>query len=174
MLTYQHATKFFISLLVLVFLSACASTESKMAVPYVVELQATDNVNKSMGSPASPIKVTVFELKSSNAFESADFFALQKNPQQVLGDQMLDVNSLILRPGQTELMKGMGNVQAKALGVIAAYRDINNSQWRLLVELPEAKTTNFYKFWQFSPDEARIVIDVDQAGISVNRNPRKE
>lgn len=171
---YKLATKYFIAVFFAVFLVGCASTESKLAVPYVVELRAAKDVNMSMGSKASPVKVTVFELKSTNAFEMADFFALQKNPQQALGDQLLDVNSVILRPNTRDLIKGQGNVQAKALGIIAAYRDINNSQWRLLVELPEAKTTNFYKFWQFSPDEARILIDVNKASVTVNPNSNKE
>ena len=87
---------------------------------------------------------------------------------------MLDINSLILRPNGVDTIKGSGNIQAKVLGIIAAYRDINNSQWRLVLDLPEAKTTNFYKFWQFSPDEVRIVIDVNQASILVNQQQGRE
>lgn len=174
MIYYKLATRCFLAFIFLVFLAGCASTESKMAVPYVVELRAAKDVNKSLGSRASPVKVTIFELKSTNAFERADFFALQQNPQQALGDQLLDVSSVILRPNTTEVIKGSGNIQAKVLGIIAGYRDINNSQWRLIVELPEAKTTNFYKFWQFSPDEARIVIDVNKASINVNPQQGKD
>ena len=150
-------------------LAGCASTESKMAVPYVVELKANNEVNPNASGKASPIKVTVFELKTTNAFDTADYFALMKDPRAVLGDQMLEVNSRILSPGKTEEIKASGNTQAKALGIVASYRDLNNSQWRLVVELPEAKTTNFYKFWQFSPDEARIRIDVQRAAVSVNK-----
>ena len=171
---YKSTPKYFFAVIFSLLLSACASTESKLAVPYVVELRAANNVNQSMGSRASPVKVTVFELKSSAAFERSDFFALQNNPQQALGDQLLDINSLILRPNGVDTIKGSGNIQAKVLGIIAAYRDINNSQWRLVLDLPEAKTTNFYKFWQFSPDEVRIVIDVNQASILVNQQQGRE
>ena len=174
MFYYKLSIRYLLAMMVAGLLTACASTESKMAVPYVVELRAAKNVNQSMGSKASPVKVTVFELKSSNAFERSDFFALQNNPQQALGDQLLDVNSVIMRPNTTEVIKASGNIQAKVIGIIAAYRDINSSQWRLIVELPEAKTTNFYKFWQFSPDEARIAIDVNQASILVNQQQGKE
>ncbi len=154
-------------------LGGCASTESKMAVPYVVELKADNQVNPNASGKASPVKVTVFELKSTNAFDTADYFALMKDPRAVLGDQMLEVNSRIVKPGSTEEIKASGNTQAKSLGIVASYRDLNNSQWRLVVDLPEAKSTNFYKFWQFSPDEKRIRIDVQRAAVSVNKTEPK-
>ncbi|MHC8945852.1 type VI secretion system protein VasD [Advenella incenata] len=154
-------------------LAGCASTESKMAVPYIVELNADSQVNPNASGKPSPVKVTVYELKSTNAFDTADYFALMKDPRAVLGDQMLEVNSRIIKPGSTEEIKASGSTQAKALGIVASYRDLNNSQWRLVVDLPEAETTNFYKFWQFSPDEKRIRIDVQRAAVNVNKTEPK-
>ena len=148
-------------------LAACASTESKLAVPYVLELKATNNVNAGQTGKAHPIKVIVYELNSSNAFNQSDYFSLQKDARQALGDQMLGVNSVVLSPGETKEFKSEGNLQAKMLGIIAGYRDIHNAKWRLLIDLPEAETTNFYKFWQFSPDEVRIQLEVGEQGLSV-------
>lgn len=158
----------------LVLLAGCAASENKLAVPYVVELRASDTVNRNARGVATPVKITVYELKSSTAFETSDFFTLQQNPQQVLGEQLLEISSVMLRPGQTEKVRAMGNIQAKSLGVVAAFRDLNNSQWRMLIPLPEAETTNLYKFWHFSPGEARIVIDVDEKSISLNRNAKSD
>lgn len=79
-------------------LAGCASTESKMAVPYIVELNADSQVNPNASGKPSPVKVTVYELKSTNAFDTADYFALMKDPRAVLGDQMLEVNSRIIKP----------------------------------------------------------------------------
>ncbi|MDY0272001.1 MAG: type VI secretion system lipoprotein TssJ [Advenella sp.] len=155
-------------------LAGCAASENKLAVPYVVELTASSTINRNDRGVATPVKITVYELKSSTAFETADFFSLQQNPQQVLGEQLLEISSVMLRPGKTELVRAMGNIQAKSLGVIAAFRDLNNSQWRMLISLPEAETTNLYKFWHFSPGEARIVIDVDEKSISLNRNAKSD
>ncbi|MGO1768068.1 type VI secretion system-associated lipoprotein [Advenella sp. S44] len=154
-------------------LAGCASTESKMAVPYIVELKADSQVNPNASGKPSPIKITIYELKSTNAFDTANYFALMKDPRAVLGDQMLEVNSSIIKPGSTEEIKASGNTQAKAIGIVASYRDLNNSQWRLVVDLPEAETTNFYKFWQFSPNEARIRVDVQRAAINVNKTEPK-
>lgn len=158
----------------IILLAGCAASENKLAVPYVVELKASSTINRNDRGIATPVKITVYELKSSATFETADFFSLQQNPQQVLGEQLLEISSVMLRPGKTEVVRAMGNIQAKSLGVIAAFRDLNNSQWRMLIPLPEAETTNLYKFWHFSPGEARIVIDVDEKSINLNRNAKSD
>lgn len=62
-------------------LAGCASTESKMAVPYIVELKADSQVNPNASGKPSPIKITIYELKSTNAFDTANYFALMKDPQ---------------------------------------------------------------------------------------------
>lgn len=148
-------------------LGGCAATESKLAVPYVVELTASDDVNSGGRYQPSPIKVTVYELKTTNAFNLSDFFSLQNDAQAALGDQLLAVNSVILTPGKTERITAHGNVDAKVLGIVAAYRDLDNSQWRMTVDLPSARSTNIYKFWQFSPRAAKINVDVEKSAINL-------
>lgn len=148
-------------------LTGCAATESKLAVPYVVELTASDDVNSGGRHRPSPIKVTVYELKTTNAFELSDFFSLQDDARAALGDQLLNVNSVILTPGKTERITAHGNVDAKVLGIVAAYRDLDNSQWRMTIDLPAAKSTNIYKFWQFSPSSALIKVDVDRNSVQL-------
>lgn len=157
----------------LFFLVGCAATESKLAVPYEIELTATEDVNSGGGYRPSPVKVTVYELKTANAFELTDFFSLQKDAQAALGDQLLNISSVILTPGKTEYIKAHGNIDAKVLGIVAAYRDLDNSQWRLTVDLPAAKSTNIYKFWQFSPSKAAIKVDVERNAIKV-QPPKKK
>lgn len=156
-----------------VLLAGCAATESKLAVPYVVELSAAKNVNSGGRHQPSPIKVTVYELKTTNAFELSDFFSLQKDARAALGDQLLNVNSVILTPGKTERITAHGNVDAKVLGIVAAYRDLDNSQWRMTVELPAAKSTNIYKFWQFSPSAAVIKVDVERNALQIRPAEQK-
>lgn len=156
-----------------VLLAGCAATESKLAVPYVVELSAAKNVNSGGRQQPSPIKVTVYELKTTNAFELSDFFSLQKDARAALGDQLLNVNSVILTPGKTERITAHGNVDAKVLGIVAAYRDLDNSQWRMTVELPAAKSTNIYKFWQFSPSAAVIKVDVERNALQIRPAEQK-
>src|SRR3546814_10407219 len=53
------------------------------------------------------------------------------------------------------------------VGIVAAYRDLEKSHWRLVVPLPEALNTNSYKVWQFSPNEETIKVSVKANGLAV-------
>src|SRR5690606_12820903 len=108
-----------------------------------------------------------YELRSPAAFQTTDYFALQADPGKALGADLLQVQRLTLHPGTPETLRRPGNVGAKALGIVAGYRDLDGSQWRMLVDLPESRSTNIYKFWQFSPDAARIKIQLDGHGMAL-------
>lgn len=148
-------------------LAACASTASRVAVPYAIALSADAKVNPDTNGRPSPIQITVYELKSASTFKARDYFALQSNPQAALGAELLNTEQIILQPGETQTIKRAGSVDAGAIGIVASYRDLEDSQWRLTVPLPEAKSTNIYKFWQFSPNEQTVQVSVNQTGLAV-------
>ncbi|KOF52626.1 MULTISPECIES: type VI secretion system lipoprotein TssJ [unclassified Achromobacter] len=152
--------------------AGCASTARQVAVPYAVELTASKDVNPDSNGRASPIQVTIFELRSSSQFESKDFFTLLGNPQAALGAELLDTEQVILKPGETRVVRRPGNVQARVIGVVAGYRDLEQSAWRRTVNLPEPQNTNIYKVWQFSPSEEPVPIKVDRKGLEVVKKER--
>jgi type VI secretion system protein VasD len=153
-------------------LAACSSTAKLVASPYVIELKADENVNPNGEGRASPIQVLVYEMKSANAFESSNFFALQSNPQTALGAELLHTEQIILKPGQVHAFTRKGDVQAQAVGLVAAYRELEGRQWRLTVPLPEPQSTNIYKIWQFSPNEERLRIRVGKQGLEIIERDR--
>lgn len=151
-------------------LAGCAATASRLAVPYVVELHAMPDVNPGVNDKAAPVQLTVYELKSVSKFQSTGYFGLQGDPTKALGDELLSIHRVILRPGDTELITRPGDVNAVAVGIVAGYRELDASQWRLLVELPASRRTNIYKFWQFSPDEQHINVQVGKHGMTLVRD----
>jgi type VI secretion system protein VasD len=169
MITWPHRCNL-LTVCFCVALVGCAATASRLAVPYVVELHAMSDVNPASSGEASPIQLTVYELKSVSKFQSTGYFGLQDDARQALGDELLAVNRVILKPGQTEIISRPGDVNAKALGIVAGYRDLDASQWRKVVDLPDARSTNIYKFWQFSPGEKRIAIEVGKNGMTLVPN----
>ena len=44
-----------------------------------------------------------------------------------------------VRPGEKYNYKRELNAESRYIGVIAAYRDIDNSQWRAIIEVPQNK-----------------------------------
>src|SRR5690606_18303276 len=145
---------------------------SRVAVPYAIELTADELVNPDTKGRPSPVQVTIYELSSTSAFSSRDFFALQSDPQAALGKELLNSDQVVLRPGEVKTLPYPGNTEARMVGIVAAYRDLEKSQWRLAVELPEAQKTNIFKVWQFSPNEETIKVSVKDNEVVVTDRDR--
>src|SRR5690606_35922357 len=157
----------FLLVLLSMALAGCAATESKQAVPYEIRFETAQDVNPDSSGRPSPIQITLYELKAPGAFQSADYFSLQNDAQATLGAELLDVQRVTLRPGQQYELARPGNGEARALGVVAGYRDLDASHWRLLIDLPKSRSTNIYKIWQFSPGGAEIELAVNEKGVAV-------
>lgn len=145
--------------------AGCSSTAKSVPAPYAIELRADPKVNVNAGGRPSPVQVTIYELKSASIFESRDFFTLQADAHAALGAELLNIDQVILRPGETKVLRYSGNPAARVVGVVAAYRDLEQSKWRLLVSLPEPQNTNVYKVWQFSPNEETVKVAVKRGGL---------
>jgi type VI secretion system protein VasD len=155
------------SLGALVLIGGCASTAKRVPVPYAISLTADAQVNPTANGRPSPIQITVYELKSGSTFESKDYSTLQANPQAALGAELLNTSQVMLRPGETKVVRHPGNVDAEVLGVVASYRDLEHSRWRQVIPLPAAKETNIYKFWQFAPGEQTVRLAVRKDGLDL-------
>jgi type VI secretion system protein VasD len=152
--------------------AGCSSTARRVPVPYAIELSADERVNPDANGRPSPIQITIYELSSSTAFGSRDFFALQSDAQGALGKELLNTDQMVLRPGETKTLQYPGSSEARMVGIVAAYRDLEQSQWRLVVELPEAQNTNMFKIWQFSPNEETIKVAVQNQKVVVTDRDR--
>lgn len=152
-------------------IAGCSSTAKRVPAPYAIELRADPKVNVNASGRPSPVQVTIYELKSASTFESRDFFTLDADAHAALGAELLNTDQVILRPGETKVLHYPGNPEARVVGVVAAYRELEQSKWRLLVQLPEPQDTNIYKVWQFSPNEETVKVAVKRAGLEeVDRN----
>ncbi|MDX3905816.1 MAG: type VI secretion system lipoprotein TssJ [Pigmentiphaga sp.] len=148
--------------------AGCASTASQLPVPYTVRFTASKDVNPDSRGRPSPIRLQIFELKSATAFESSDFFALQGNASATLGAELIKNEQIMLRPGESADFSGGGNLQARQLGIVAEYRDLEANRWRVSIQLPEPRSTNFYKIWQFSPGKKELQVSVGNGGLDVS------
>jgi type VI secretion system protein VasD len=148
-------------------LAGCSSTAKRVPVPYAIALTADPQVNPDANGRPSPIQITLYELKSGSTFESRDYFALQANPQAALGPELLNTDQVILKPGETQVIKHPGNTDAEVVGIVASYRDLEDSHWRLVVPLPDPQNTNIYKFWQFSPNQETVQVAVKKDGLDI-------
>lgn len=125
-----------------VLLSACAS-EPPPPAPTVVRLQfqAQADLNPSASGQAAPVRVRLYELKSGAAFSRADYFSLVEAANAALGSDLVEQDELLIQPGEQLIVDRTLDEQSRLLGFVVAYRDLDDSVWRQLVNIPAHKTS---------------------------------
>lgn len=117
-------------LLVPALLVGCSSTP-RPVMPSLLEVRvvASPDANADARGRGTPILVRIYELRSPDVFERADFFALNDKDQAVLSDDLLHREEFLLQPGQTRVVTRKTSNDTRAIGVMAAYRAIDTSTW---------------------------------------------
>ena len=100
-------------------------------------LTAAEDLNPDYQGRPSPVNIIVFQLASADAFDNADFFSLFEPEAAVLGGDMLGRTQLLVQPGESREWVAEFSKETRFVGVIAAFRDIENAQWRATVALPK-------------------------------------
>ena len=117
----------------LVVLVACAGPPPPKPTVVAATLQASANVNPDARKRASPLVVRIYELKSSAAFDAADFLSLYERDQATLAAEMGAREEFTLRPGDSKPWEKTVGPDVRFIGVIAAFRDIERARWKALV-----------------------------------------
>ncbi|SAK89959.1 putative lipoprotein [Caballeronia pedi] len=121
---------------------ACKSPPPPPAPTVVrISVNALDGVNPDRTGRPSPVVVRVYELKTTAAFDSADFFTLYGKDQATLGGDLNAKNEFLLRPGDSRSVEQTVQPGTKFVAVVAAYRDIERSRWRASAPVPLNQTT---------------------------------
>jgi type VI secretion system protein VasD len=126
-----------------------------------VALTAAEDLNPDYQGRPSPVNLIVFQLTSADAFSTLDFFSLFDPEAAALGGDMLSRTQMLLQPGEVREWEADFEKETRYVGVIAAYRDIENAQWRAVVELPEKGLIGrFFK-------KNKLYIAVDSLAVTV-------
>lgn len=127
------------SSILIVVLGACGSAPS----PTLIELTivAAPDVNPDPSGRPSPIFVRFYQLGATGAFETADYFQLHDKDAAILGPSLLDRQELPFTPGTSQKLAITAKPGTTALGVVAAYRDIDRAQWRADAPVATGKKT---------------------------------
>jgi type VI secretion system protein VasD len=110
--------------------------------PTLVELTFTTapDVNPDPSGRASPIFVRYYQLAATETFSTVDYFQLHDKDSAILGQSLLDRQELPLTPGTSQTIKFAPKPGTIAIGVAAAYRDIDQAQWRAQAPVAPNKT----------------------------------
>lgn len=140
-------------LVALVFLAGCSSASPFSTLTKLdLTLAASDDVNPDLHGRPSPVVVQLLELRHPVAFENADFFSLYGRGEQALPKDWVASEELELRPGERRELKLSVEPNSRYVGVLAAYRDLPQVQWRYTLAVPHRQLT-------------RVVLVLDHTGI---------
>ena len=100
-----------------------------------LNMQATDDINPAADGSAAPVVILMYELSANSKFESSDFFSLYAEKPATLGDEMINRQEQNLMPSQELTIKRELKPETKYLGLVAAFRDIDNATWRITIPI---------------------------------------
>jgi type VI secretion system protein VasD len=128
-----------------------------------INLQSAHYLNPDMNGRASPLVVTVFQLKSPFTFKQASFDQLMGNSSATLGADLIDKETVEIRPNATKQIKFPLDNDTAYVGVVAAYRDISQAKWHTVVKIVPKK----HNIIDISLESKGIIVKQNSTGFSL-------
>lgn len=111
------------------------------------DVTAGPHANPDQQGRASPIMVTVYELKTPQRFQEMDFMSLQNNGKEVLKEDLLHQEEYILQPDETIKIHHKTTPGTTAIGITAGYRNITHAVWKKVFNLAPTPYAAWYRFF---------------------------
>jgi type VI secretion system protein VasD len=147
------------SLLAALALAGCGKSPIVLARPTPATSPLTISVSADTNPDAngrpSPVVLRVYQLKADDAFVNAEFFPLFDDDMKVLGPSLVSRDEYVLAPAEHRSVEVAVSGDTKFLGAVAAFRDIRNAEWRVLVPVTR-------KGLNVAVERSRVVLAVAQ------------
>jgi len=142
---------FLLTTVVVLLLTACAKEPLNAPRPataaedarVALHIVADAELNPGAAGAAAPVRVRIYELKSTANFMRADYFALAERATPTLGADLIDQDEIWLHPGEQRQFSRKLDSQTRHFGLVVAYRDIDRAQWRALLTVAPGQTNKF-------------------------------
>jgi type VI secretion system protein VasD len=148
-----------------IVLAGCGSSGGAPPVVNIgTDVEVSDALNPDPSGRPSPLVLVIYQLKSADDFRNKDFFSVFDPQGAALGTDLLNREQITLQPGVSQSLNAEFDVQAEYVGVVGAFSDIENSQWRAVMELPEKKMMDRINVFK----EKRLLIEVGERSVSIS------
>jgi type VI secretion system protein VasD len=150
--------------------AGCRSPFSDSPKPELtIRLEASKEINPNEKGEPAPLDITVYLLKSLDNFENSDFFTLTDGADPALQAEAKKVYEGILQPGENRIISLTPEKDTVALGIVAAYRDIDRAGWSETWEL--YKKNKKRSWWRkVLPGEAVVLtVHFDALAIALDK-----
>lgn len=124
-------------------------------------------LNPDFTNRPSPVVVRIYLLRAEITFGAADFFSLFERDAATLGPDLLAREEVQLRPGRIVSIQREFPPEARFIGVVVAFRDLEKSTWRAWSGLPDAPAPTATPPDQPIKVPVRIAIDGGDVAVSI-------
>ncbi|WP_082926680.1 type VI secretion system lipoprotein TssJ [Cupriavidus sp. D384] len=150
-------------------LTGCSTTPARTEqMKLDLAMTAKDTVNPDHKGRASPVMVRIYELKTEQAFENADYFTLDKSDKTLLMQDLLVRDEFVLRPGESRDIARKLNPDTQALGFLVGYRELGKATWRAVYKLPPAPEAAWYRA-AIPARKIKLQVSLDQQSITISK-----
>lgn len=124
-----------LGLLLLMSIGGCTVANYVVPAYSTLTFDVSNKANPDLNGRPSPVVIYVYELTSNTLFENQDFFSLYENAETVLGPDLVSKKEFTLSPGSVEKYEVSMSPEVEYVGVVAAFRDIENANWRKIMPI---------------------------------------
>jgi len=122
-------------------------------------VQAAQYLNPNVYGTPSPVVLSFYELKTPYPFKSATFFQLSRNAAAVLGESLIDKQTVEIRPKSHQHVSEVLSPNTRYIGIIAAYRNLDHAVWRKVIKLnPKQKNISI----SINLESQSLVVNVER------------
>lgn len=130
--------KLVLILAVTVVLTGCGLLKSGEGEEVELRIDVAEQVNPDELGRSSPIVIRLYELNKAVATDGMDFFSVYDQTSPEFKTAVSSMKEFQVNPGQAIVQTVLTDVSTKHLMIVAAFKDIDNSQWKVMHDLEES------------------------------------
>lgn len=131
-------TKSIMVLALLGALSACSLLKSNKGEEVELQINVAEQVNPDELGRSSPVVIRLYELKKNVAIEGLEFFSVYDQTEADFKTAVISMKEFQVNPGQLLQQTVLTDAATSHLMLVAAFKDIDNSQWKVIHDLDES------------------------------------
>ncbi|WP_457745786.1 type VI secretion system lipoprotein TssJ [Sulfurimonas sp.] len=135
----KKVIKIILSIAIVSMMSACASKPTHLNLV----IRSNNNINLDNDKISSPLMLNFYELDSAEQFSKLDYWTIIDNGKDRLSSDLISQNKHVIIPNEEQTYKILFDKNAKFLGIIGSFRNLDsNTTWRKVINLKD-KSYNY-------------------------------
>lgn len=141
----SNLLKFFYVSGMVLFLMSCSSSSTEPGgvldfdTDFKLKIVAEENINPDDNKVPSPVIVRMYELKTTKAFEQANFIDLYEKDSEILGKSLVTSQLLKpIKPGESSNTNFILSKDTQFVGLYVEFLQYENAKYKLTIPVEKA------------------------------------